>query len=242
LAGGGVAVKKIVTENIGKEINFSKNLAAKVFNFAERWAEITCRHELLKRYVHIYNPDLQGPFPLADVLWGADIYTDLFDEPEAVQNACSFFADVIIAFLKKYHAVAPPFSATHSIEWGMLHKGGIIIRNDAAMNVSGEMYAQFIQPYDQRIIDVFGGGIHFCGKGDHYISCIADIKGLSTFNMSEPEYNDMEIIYQNTIDKGIVIIGLPAKEVTRAVAKGRNLHGRVHAGASLAAWADKKPA
>ena len=223
----------------GKSV-FYRGLAGRVFNFAERWAEVSAPYESVRRYVHIYNPDLQGPFPLADMLWGSDIYTDIFDEPETVHAVITFFTDVIISFLKKYHALCPPFDANHSVEWGLLHPGHVIIRNDAAMNISGDMYREFVMPEDQRIIDTFGGGIHFCGKGDHYIAHISRIKGLSTFNMSQPECNDMETIYRNTIDKGIVIIGLPAPEVKRAVEAGRNLHGRVHCGASLAAWVDKK--
>jgi hypothetical protein len=212
------------------------SLAGKVFDFAERWADVSKSYDIVRRYVYVYNPDLQGPFPLADMLWGSDIYTDIFDEPETVRAAIAFFADVIIAFLKKYHAIFPPFDAGHGVEWGLLHRGAVIVRNDAAMNISGDMYREFVKPEDQRIIDAFGGGIHFCGKGDHYIAHVSEIKGISTFNMSQPECNDMEVIYQNTIDKGIVIIGLPETEVKRAVNAKRNLRGRVHCGASLAAW------
>ena len=222
------------------EKNFSKALAGRVFNCAERWAELSKSYESVRRYVYVYNPDLQGPFPLVDVLWGSDIYTDIIDDPETVHAALEFFADVIIGFLKKYHALCPPFDADHSVEWGLLHRGGVIIRNDAAMNISGDMYREFVMPQDQRVIDAFGGGIHFCGKGDHYIAHVGEIKGISTFNMSQPECNDMEIIYQNTIDRGIVIIGMPDSEVKRAVTSKRNLAGRVHCGASLAAWTDKK--
>ena len=241
LPGAMSAIKNILERG---EKDFSQaswpGLAARVFNCAERWLELSRPYESLKRYVHIYNPDLQGPFPLVDALWGSDIYTDIIDEPETIHAALDFFTDVFIAFLKKYHALCPPFDAEHSVEWGLLHRGKVIIRNDAVMNISGDMYREFVMPQDQRIIDVFGGGIHFCGKGDHYITHISEIRGISTFNMSQPEYNDMEIIYQNTIDKGIVIIGLPGSEVERAVAAKRNLAGRVHCGASLAAWADKK--
>jgi len=237
LPGAMTAVKRILEKG---EMDFSKALAGKVFNFAERWAEVSAPYELVRRFIYVYNPDLQGPFPLADMLWGSDIYTDIFDEPETVHAAIAFFADVIIAFLKKYHALCPPFDAGHSVEWGLLHRGGIIIRNDAAMNISGEMYREFVMPQDQRIIDAFGGGIHFCGKGDHYITHVSQIRGMSAFNMSQPECNNMETIYRNTIDKGIVIIGMPAPEVKRAAASGRELHGRVHCGASLAAWLDKE--
>ena len=238
LPGGKTALENIL-ENA--EMDFSIGLAANVFNFAERWAEVSQSFDLVRRYVNVYNPDLQGPFPLADVLWGSGIYTDIIDEPESVGAATAFFADVIIAFLEKYHRVCPPFGESHSVEWGLLHRGKVIIRNDASMNISGDMYREFVKPHDQRVIDTFGGGIHFCGKGDHYIRYVSEIKGLSSFNMSQPECNDMETIYQNTVDKGIVIIGMPAFEVKRAVAEKRDLRGRVHCGASLAAWADKKP-
>ena len=237
LPGAKDAMKNILDR---REMDFSKALAGRVFNFAERWAEASRPYGSVRSYVHVYNPDLQGPFPLVDMLWGSDIYTDIFDEPETVRAALDFFTDVMIQFLKKYHALCPPFDTDHSVEWGLLHRGAMIIRNDAAMNISGDMYREFVMPQDQRIIDAFGGGIHFCGKGDHYVSNVGEIKGLSTLNMSQPECNDMEIIYQNTIDKGIVIIGLPGSEVKRAVEAKRNLRGRVHSGASLAAWLGKE--
>jgi hypothetical protein len=236
LPGAMVDIKRILEK---QEMVFSKNLAGRVFDFAERWMEVSAPYERISGHVHIYNPDLQGPLPLVELLWGSDVYADLFEEPETVNAALGFFTEVIISFLKKFHALCPPYDREHSVEWGLLHRGGIIIRNDAAMNISGDMYEAFVLPVDQRIIDAFGGGIHFCGKGDHYIGHVSGIRGISTFNMSQPECNNMETIYQNTIDKGIVIIGLPSAEVKRAVESGRNLRGRVHCGASLAAWVDK---
>ncbi|MDR1318194.1 MAG: hypothetical protein LBJ90_01095 [Treponema sp.] len=223
-----------------RETDFSKALAGRVFDFAGRWLEVSRPCEAVRRYVYMYNPDLQGPLPLAELLWGSELYLDIFDEPETVRAALGFFTDVMIAFLKKFHALCPPYDAGHSVEWGLLHRGAVIVRNDAAMNISGDMYREFVRPEDQRLISAFGGGVHFCGKGDHYIEAVSEIPGLSTINMSQPEYNDMEIIYRNTVDKGIVIIGLPSAAVQEALGAGRNLRGRVHSGASLAAWTDKK--
>jgi hypothetical protein len=221
-------------------MNFSKALAGRVFDFAGRWAGACLPYESVRRYVHMYNPDLQGPLSLAELLWGSDLFMAVFDEPETVRAALDFFAEVIISFLKKFHALCPPFDTEHSVEWGLLHRGGVIIRNDTATNISGDMYGEFAKPVDERIISAFGGGIHFCGRGDHYIKHVSEIRGLSAINLSQPECNDMEIIYQNTIDKEIVIIGLPSAAVKQAVLSGRDLRGRVHCGASLAAWTDKK--
>jgi hypothetical protein len=237
LPGAMSAVRDILEK---QEMDFSKAFAGKVFHFARRWAELSAPFELVRRYVHIYNPDLQGPLPLVELLWGSQLYLDIFEEEDTVRAALSFFAGVIIEFLKKFHAICPPFDREHSVEWGLLHRGGLIIRNDAAMNISGDMYAEFVQGEDQRIISAFGGGIHFCGKGDHYIKHVSGIAGLSTVNLSQPECNDMETIFAHTVDKGIVIIGLPSAAVKEAVRRGLNLRGRVHSGASLAAWTDKE--
>jgi uroporphyrinogen-III decarboxylase len=105
-----------------------------------------------------------------------------------------------------------------------------MLRDDSAMNLSPEMFDQFIRPYDQRLLDEFGGGaIHFCGKGDHYIERLSHMNHVYAINMSQPEYNDMETIYRHTVDKGINIIGLRPEVAQASYIAGRNLHGRVHA-------------
>ena len=58
--------------------------------------------------------------------------------------------------------------------------------------------------------------MHFCGKGDHYIEALSETPGLYAINMSQPDMNDMEIIYRNTVDKGIKILGLGRNEALRA--------------------------
>jgi hypothetical protein len=76
------------------------------------------------------------------------------------------------------------------------------------MNISPEIYREFSAPYDQKLLDYYDGGIvHFCGRGDHYIDIMSELDGLYGINMSQPECNDMEKIYKNTVDKGIKILG-----------------------------------
>ena len=62
-------------------------------------------------------------------------------------------------------------------------------------------------PYDAKLLERYGGGvIHFCGKGDHYIELLSRLPMVYGINMSQPECNDMEKIYRNTVDKGIKIL------------------------------------
>lgn len=234
---GKAAIQRIISKN---QLNYNKGFANKVFSMAERYLEAVEQFPKVKKYVHYYNPDLQGPLALCEALWGSEFYIDFYDDGKLIENALDFFCDVYIDFTHKWHKLCPTYDSTHSVEWGCLHRGGTVIRNDAAMNISGELYQQFVMPRDQRIISTFGGGIHFCGRGDHYVKHISNINGLTCINLSEPNRNDMEIIYQNTVDKGIIIFGLASEEVEHAVTSGRDLCGRVHSGASIAAWLENK--
>lgn len=233
LAGGKEAVAEIVASG---RMDFSSNLAGRVFSVAEKYLEYAEKYPKVKKYIRYYNPDLQGPLSLCEAIWGSDFYLDFYMDPDSVERALDFFADVYITFTERWHTLCPAFDEAHSVEWGCLHRGGTIIRNDAAMNISGELYDEYVRPRDQRIITRFGGGVHFCGRGHHYVAHLAEIQGLSCINMSQPDWNDMEIIYKNTVDKDIIIFGMPVYEVKRATRKGRPLRGRVHSGASLAAW------
>lgn len=220
--------------------DFSKGFAGQVFRMGEKYMELVKDYPKVAKYVHYYNPDLQGPLALCEVLWGSTFYMDFYDDTDLLEDALDFFTDLYLEFTRRWHALAPTYDAGHSVEWGCLHRGGTIIRNDSAMNISGDMYEEYVMPRDQKIISAVGGGIHFCGRGDHYIRHVTDIKGLTCINMSEPARNNMEVIYQNTVDRDVIIFGLLSSEVERALAAGRDLRGRVNAGASVAAWLGKK--
>lgn len=237
LADGEDGVRRILEE---RKVDYSRGLAGNVFRFAQVYAEAIKDYPKIQRYVHVYNPDLQGPFPLADELWGGDIYIAMYEEEELLHDMLGLMTDTYLGFLKKWHAIYPTFDDTHSVEWGLLHKGKTIVRNDAVMNISGDMYEEFVMPYDQRILRELTGGVHFCGRGDHYIEHVGALESISCVNMSQPHLNKMDAIYKHTIERGIPIIGMPEAEVLRAKEAGVDLRGLVHSGASLAVWETKK--
>lgn len=212
-------------------------ISRRVFEFAEFYKEAIRNYPKIQKYVHVYVPDLQGPLSLTENLMGSDMYIDLYEEPEQIEAVLQLTTDTIIAMHKEWFSYFPAFSKDMCVDWGMLHRGSVMIRNDAAMNISGDCYEEFVQRYDQQILDAFeGGAIHFCGKGDHYIDRIADMRRMYAINMSQPEWNKMDIIYRHTIEKDIQIIGLNPKETTRASSAGIDLKGNVYSGVALSAW------
>lgn len=181
---------------------FGKN----VFEFAEFVQEALKPYPKIREYVRIYHPDLQGPLDICELLWGADFFYALYDDPDFVHSFLSLICDTYERFMKEWFAIFP--AKDINPHWHNLYfRGKILVRNDSAMNLSPDLYDEFARPYDKRLLDTFDGGIvHFCGKGDHYIKSLCSIEKLYGINLSQPEFNDMETIYQNTVDKKLKIL------------------------------------
>lgn len=182
-----------------------------VFEFGELCAEVFRNYPKISRYVQVYHPDTQGPLDICELLWGCEMFYAMYEEPELVHAMMQLLTDTYTAFMKKWFDLFPPDSEINTHWASIRHRGTILLRDDSAMNLSPEFYREFAAPYDGELLRRFdGGAVHFCGRGDHYIETLGSLPKLYGINMSQPELNDMEKIYRNTVDKGIKILAFPA--------------------------------
>lgn len=198
-----------IEEMINKGIpDLCGGFGRRVFEFGELCAEVFAKYPKISKYVTVYHPDLQGPLDICELLWGGEMFYSMYDEPELVHSALSLITETYIAFLNKWYEIFPGNSHMNP-HWNVLwHRGKIFLRCDSAMNLSPEFYKEFAAPYDNILLDRFdGGAMHFCGKGDHYIDILCENPKLYGINLGQPEYNDMEIIFANSVDKGIKVLG-----------------------------------
>jgi hypothetical protein len=217
---------KAVSFSRAKEIldsgipNFYNGFGKNVLEMGEFFSEVLRHYPKIKRYVDIYHPDLQGPLDSCEMLLGSDIFYLLYDETDNVHALLRLITDTYIAFTEKWREMFP--AGEISTHWCSLkYRGSVFLRDDSAMNLSPEFYREFALPYDSEIIGHFGGGgIHFCGKGDHYIDVLREIPYLTAVNMTQPEYNDMEKIFSATIERGISLLAFPASAARQL--KNRN--------------------
>lgn len=223
--GSADAVRRLVDQGIP---DVSRGLGGRVFACQDAFMRAFERHPRIAQLVDLYHPDVQGPIDVAEVVWGSSIFLALYDEPELVRNFLSLVTETYAAFMRRWYARTPPRDGL-SFHWGWAHKGRLMLRNDSLMNLPPETYRDLIRPFDQRLLDEFGGGmIHACGRGDHYLAAMCELRGLYGINLSQPHLNDMETVYGHTVDRGIVLAGLQRAEAERAVAAGRDLRGRVY--------------
>jgi uroporphyrinogen-III decarboxylase len=162
------------------------------------------------------------------LLWGSGLFVALIETPDLVTQLLELVTETYVQFMRAWTRLVP-FEGDYAVHWSLLHKGHIMLRDDSAMNLSPGMFAEFIAPYNQRLLDTFGGGAeHFCGRGEHFISRMCGLRDMHAVAMSQPDWNDMETIYRQTVDRGIKLIGLARTAADQALARGRDLHGQVH--------------
>jgi hypothetical protein len=225
IPGGIDGIRKVIDKGIP---DVHQGLGGRVFEMAEYFIDIQQRYPKLGKHVHIYHPDTQGPMDICELMWGSNLFLDIVDTPNVVHEMLELITETYVCFMKEWIARVPLYEG-YAIHWHMLHRGHIMLRDDSAMNFSPAMFDEFIRPYDQRLLTEFGGGaLHFCGRGDHYIRSASEMEGFYAVNMSQPSYNDMEVIYRNTVDKGIKLIGLPKVAADEALGRNRPLHSNVH--------------
>ena len=182
---------------------------ADVFAFGEMCAEIFEDYPKIKKYVQVYHPDTQGPLDVAELLWGGEMFYEMYDDPDFVHGVLRLITDTYKAFMEKWYTIIPKYGDL-SVHWGIVHQGTLMLRLDSAMNLSPEFYEEYSKPYDRELFEHFGGGcMHYCGRGDHYIDSLCDIESMYAFNMSQPELNDMDKIMNAVLRKNKRIIALP---------------------------------
>lgn len=225
IEGGVEAIKRILDKGIPDIYN---GLGARVFEMGHRFVNIKSKYPLIDKHLHLYHPDMQGPMDICELLVGSELFYIIMDEPELVHELLKLVCDTYSKFMKEWLKIAP-YEGGYSVHWSLLHKGCLMLRDDSAMNFSPALFEEFIRPYDERLLKEFGGGaIHFCGRGDHYIKSASEINGVYAFNMSQPEYNNMNIIYKNTVDKGIKLLGFSPEYAKQALKDGIDLHSSVN--------------
>ncbi|NLF93867.1 MAG: hypothetical protein GX564_08260 [Oligosphaeraceae bacterium] len=225
LPGGLDGIRRLLAAGIP---DLEGGLGARVFAMGQYFQELFAPYPKLRQYVAIYHPDLQGPMDACEVLCGSAMFLYLIDYPELMHACLALITSTYAAFMQRWLKIVPA-EGPDSRHWGFLHRGRIMLRDDSAMNLSPEMFQEFIAPYNQRLLDIFGGGgDHFCGRGDHFIACLQKLRGLCGIAMSQPEYNQMEKIFTHTVDCGLNLYGLRRDAAQEALQRGRLLHGRVH--------------
>lgn len=196
-----------------------------VFDMAARFLEAFEQYPVLGRWIELYHPDTQGPMDIVELIWGSEVFLAFYDDPDRVHAFLDLVTEHYIAFLKSWFERTPDYGPYRN-HWTLRHRGPVLLRADSLMNLSPDIFTDFIRDREERcLVELGGGAIHFCGRGDHFIEAMGTMQGLHAINMSQPHLNDMDRVYAHTVDRGVKLVGF---DRGAAQAAGRDLCGRVH--------------
>ena len=113
---------------------------------------------------------------------GNQAMTDLYDCSEELKAFLQAAADFNMRFVDRQHAaigVTCEGGMGDFFNAGWLPERGIPMSVDCYNMCRPEIYAEFGRPYQQQLIDHFGGGnFHIHGNGRHLLDEVAKLKGL----------------------------------------------------------------
>lgn len=137
-----------------------------------------------RKYIRVYHADLQGPFDVAHLLWGSNIYLDMYDDPDRVKAFLAVVTDTYIAYMKQIlnETNAETGDGFH-YHWSSIYKGRITLREDSSVNLSRDFYEEFIKPCNEKIADAFAPiTMHFCGRADQWVHSLISTRNIQGLN------------------------------------------------------------
>lgn len=174
----------------------------------------------LSDLVDLYHFDIQGPFDIACLIRGHDIFLDLYDDPDFVHHlmAQATQAYIALARLCKKLLQQPETCGNASGFW--LEHGSVRVCDDSGILLSADRYKEFVLPYMAQAFAPFDGGwLHYCGgvpgggrmEGLHLHELYCTIPLLRGMNFTTG--HDWEAEIRKVLQRGIAYVGdLPRQD------------------------------
>lgn len=174
-----------------------------VFDTVAFFKEAFAPYPNLCECVNINLADTQGPFDAAEIIWGSDIFLAFYEEPELVHNFLALVTETICRFTMEHQRIdGQPFNGPCG-EWGSL--GRVCVREDASINLGLEHYETFVKPYTQKLLDEFGGCIHWCGDAKAWWRSLITLKNLTAVNPYQGKFYDPVEMHAACREAGVSI-------------------------------------
>ena len=138
--------------------------------------------------------DIQGPFDNASIIWGSDIFLACYDQPERVRRLVQLVTDAIAAVVREHRRIDG--CPVDENDGALNFLGGVCVRNDSSINLSGEHFDLFCKPYDAQLYAEFGGWCHFCGRAHQWWRRMLDLPRFRGVNPYQGEFYDLADVFE----------------------------------------------
>lgn len=126
--------------------------------------QATLREHGLDKLITVHHCDIQGPFDIAEQARGHDLLTDFYEDPAFVHHMMEQATRAYIAMGLLCKELAGEGRTWGNANGYWMNPGGVRMCDDSGILLSPGLFAEFVQPYQIRAFEAFGGGwLHYCG-------------------------------------------------------------------------------
>jgi len=153
--------------------------------------------------IPVYVMDTQGPFDLAHLLLGDELFVQLYDDPPFVHH----LMELCLAMGVKAHrwmkdAVGEPLTAMHHGNALYTENFGIRICEDTTVMIGPEQMEEFALAYSRRLAREFGGAyVHYCGYNEYLTDAILAAPEFKILNFGHIPGHEHEIDFYRNMEK-----------------------------------------
>jgi len=184
--------------------DLNSGIMSRVFETAAYFREALRPYPKLSKIIGSEVFDIQGPFDNASIIWGSEIFLAFYDAPEKIRQLMSLVTETTLAAVKKLRQIEGLPLEEHDGVWNCL--GGLCVRNDSSVNLSEEQYVEIVKPFDVRMLEEFGGWIHFCGRAHQWWKELLNIPNLKGINPYQGECYDLFEMFETCESAKVPIV------------------------------------
>lgn len=154
-------------------------------------------------YLPIYVMDTQGPFDLAHLLMGDDLFVEMYDDPQFVHHLMNICTEGDIkAHRWMKELIGEPLTSLHHSCSIYSDSFGIRICEDTTALLSPDLIDEFAMPYTRRLASEFGGAwVHYCGYNEALTDAILACPEVKALNFGHIPGHEQEIDFYMNMEK-----------------------------------------
>jgi len=150
----------------------------------------------LEGKAYVFSGDPQGPFDIAHLVYGNDIFTAIYDDPSFVHHLLHLCSKVYIEGMKSMkRAMGEPLDIMYHYNGLYMEGCSTRIAEDTATLLKKEHAEEFAFEYTRKVLAEFGGGwTHWCGRGEQLLDLLDDAPEIKGLNLGNPQFYSMPAI------------------------------------------------
>lgn len=159
--------------------------------------------EVMGDTLPLYVMDTQGPFDLAHLMMGDDIFLELYDDPAFMHHLmglCLELSSRAHRWMKE--AMGEPLTALHHHNKVYSDSFGIRICEDTSALLGEDQIREFALPYSIRLAREFGGAfVHYCGYNEALTNAILEQPEFKALNFGHIPGHEQDIDFVAMMEK-----------------------------------------